>query len=296
MRPGCRWSSPVTGIFVIDDGGGEESVFFRAFEVEGLVPRRDGAGVMSLLLGVNIDHVATLRQARYATMPGSPNAEPSPVEAALAAKEGGADSITVHVRGDRRHMQEGDVFAVKESCDLPINFEMANTGEMLEMALRLRPAFVCLVPENRQEITTEGGLDVAGLSETLAPTVGALQREGIKVSPFIDPDLEQVEVCAELKTEMIELHTGCFANAAGEDVERELGRLREAAVRAHELGLQVNAGHGINYKNLTALFPVAHLAELNIGHSIVSRSLMVGMRQAVGEMVELMRGYGSEGG
>lgn len=246
---------------------------------------------MGLLLGVNIDHVATLRQARYATMLDSPNAEPSPLEAAMAAKEGGADSITMHVRGDRRHVQEADVIAVKERGDLPLNFEMASTAEMVGIATRLAPEFVCLVPENRQEITTEGGLDVAGQLESLRTTVATLQKAESKVSMFIDPDADQVRASAEVQAEMIELHTGCFANSFGEERKAELERLVTAAELGQELGLQVNAGHGINYRNLSELFVVPHLVELNVGHSIVSRSVFIGLEAAVREMRELMNEY-----
>lgn len=246
---------------------------------------------MGLLLGVNIDHVATLRQARYATMLDSPNAEPSLLEAALAAKAGGADSITMHVRGDRRHVQEQDVRDVMAECELPLNFEMASTAEMVGIALKLAPDFVCLVPENRQEISTEGGLDVAGQLESLRTTVATLQEAGSKLSMFIDPESEQVQASAELGAEMIELHTGCFANAEGEERAAEVARLADASRLGQELGLQVNAGHGINYHNLSELFPVPNLVELNIGHSIVTRAISVGLEQAVREMVELMAGY-----
>ena len=246
---------------------------------------------MGLLLGVNIDHVATLRQARYATMLDSPNAEPSLLEAALAAKAGGADSITMHVRGDRRHVQEQDVRDVMAECELPLNFEMASTAEMVGIALKLAPDFVCLVPENRQEISTEGGLDVAGHLESLRTTVATLQAAGSKLSMFIDPESEQVQASAELGAEMIELHTGCFANAEGEERAAEVARLADASRLGQELGLQVNAGHGINYHNLSELFPVPNLVELNIGHSIVTRAISVGLEQAVREMVELMAGY-----
>lgn len=246
---------------------------------------------MGLLLGVNIDHVATLRQARYATMLDSPNAEPSLLEAALAAKAGGADSITMHVRGDRRHVQEQDVRDVMAECELPLNFEMASTAEMVGIALKLAPDFVCLVPENRQEISTEGGLDVAGQLESLRTTVATLQAAGSKLSMFIDPESEQVQASAELGAEMIELHTGCFTNAEGEERAAEVARLADASRLGQELGLQVNAGHGINYHNLSELFPVPNLVELNIGHSIVTRAISVGLEQAVREMVELMAGY-----
>ncbi|MDE0835034.1 MAG: pyridoxine 5'-phosphate synthase [Akkermansiaceae bacterium] len=246
---------------------------------------------MSLLLGVNIDHVATLRQARYALLPDSPNAEPSVVEAAKEAKAGGADSITVHVRGDRRHMQDADVFRVKEECDLPLNLELGITEEMMDLAFQLKPNFACLVPETREEVTTEGGLDVVALFGTAREAVKRLKDAGIKVSLFIDPLAEHVEESARMGADMIELHTGAFANA--EDTSQEIARLVAAAELGHSLGLQVNAGHGINYLNLPVLLQVPHLAELNIGHSIVSRAMTVGMRQAVAEMAEGIKGYGA---
>ncbi len=248
---------------------------------------------MNLLLGVNIDHVATLRQARYALLPDSPNAEPSPVDAALDAKLGGADSITIHVRGDRRHMQEADAYRIKNAIDLPINLEMGNTQEMIDIALNLMPKFICLVPETREEVTTEGGLDVAGLYDELSPTVKTLQQAGMKISMFIDPDISQIEASARIGAEMVELHTGCFANALVNSHERakELDRLKAAAIHGHKLGLQVNAGHGINYVNIKELYAVPHLKELNIGHSIVARSVRVGFQQAVSEMRALMLDY-----
>lgn len=249
--------------------------------------------LMSLLLGVNIDHVATLRQARFADMPYSPNAEPSPRTAAEDALAGGADSITVHVRGDRRHMQEQDAFEIREKIDLPLNFEMGNTPEMVDMALRLNPDFVCLVPETREEVTTEGGLDVDGLFGSLQGTVSALQKAGIKVSMFIDPDTNQVEASSRIGAEMIELHTGCFANAFGVERNQETQRLIAAAELGHSLGIQVNAGHGINLKNLPELLTVPHLAELNIGHTLIARSVQVGLTTAVKEIHVAMKEYQS---
>lgn len=246
---------------------------------------------MGLLLGVNIDHVATLRQARYALLPDSPNAEPSVVDAALEAKVGGADSITVHVRGDRRHMQDADVFRVKEACDLPLNLELGITEEMMDLAFRLKPEFACLVPETREEVTTEGGLDVVALFGTVREAVKRLKHAGMKVSLFIDPITEHVEEAARTEADMIELHTGAFANAV--EPAEEIARLAAAAELGHSLGLQVNAGHGINYRNLPDILKVPFLAELNIGHSIVSRSITVGMRQAVAEMAAGMKGYGA---
>ncbi len=235
-------------------------------------------------LGINIDHVATLRQARYATMLELPNVEPSVLDAARAAQEGGADSITLHVREDRRHMQDADAFAVRREIALPLNLEMGATPAMLDFALRLKPDYVCLVPERRQEITTEGGLDVAGRANELRPLVQALAEAGCKVSMFIDPELAQVEASASIGAPMVELHTGRFANTQGAERAAEVARLVAAAERGHELGLEVHAGHGIQVSNLAELNAVPHLAELNIGHTIVSRALFVGMADAVREM------------
>ncbi|MGJ8724556.1 MAG: pyridoxine 5'-phosphate synthase [Roseibacillus sp.] len=246
---------------------------------------------MSLLLGVNVDHVATLRQARYALLPDSPNAEPSPYAACEEAEKGGADSITIHVRGDRRHMQEKDAFEIRSKCSLPLNLEMGNTPEMLALALKLKPDFVCLVPETREEVTTEGGLDVVSNFEGTKETVSVLQQAGIKVSLFIDPDAPQVEAAGKIGSEMIELHTGAFANATGEAEAAELVRLSNAAEQGHGLGLQVNAGHGLNRENLGRFLTVPHLTELNIGHSIVARSVFVGFTEAVREIKALMENY-----
>jgi pyridoxine 5-phosphate synthase len=244
-----------------------------------------------MLLGVNIDHVATLRQARYALLPDSPNAEPSPLQAALDAHAGGADSITIHVRADRRHMQDRDAFEIRKACPLPLNLEMGVTAEMTALALELKPEFACLVPETREEVTTEGGLDVAGRLAEVKACVSTLQEHGIRVSLFIDPDLHQIEAAAATGAEMIELHTGCFANATGETLEEEIARLKKGAIAGHGAGLQVNAGHGINYHNIHRLFAVPHLAELNIGHTIVSRAMRVGFTHAVIEMKALMAAY-----
>ena len=246
---------------------------------------------MPLLLGVNIDHVATLRQARYAKDLSSPNAEPSPVLAAFDAMEGGADSITLHVRGDRRHMQDADAFEVRERVPLPLNLEMGVTGEMIELALRLKPDFACLVPESREEVTTEGGLDIIALRRETGDCIRRLQAAGIRVSLFIDPDLAQVRTAAELGAEMIELHTGCFANAGADGIAAETARLVAAAREGTAAGLQVNAGHGINYRNLEQLLVVPGLSELNIGHSLVSRALRCGLAQAVHEMKQAMAAY-----
>ncbi len=244
-----------------------------------------------MLLGVNIDHVATLRQARYALLADSPNAEPSVLGAAADAAAGGADSITIHVRGDRRHMQDRDAFELRERVGLPLNLELGVTAAMGDFALRLRPQAACLVPENRAEVTTEGGLDVAAREQEVAELTARLQAAGVRVSLFIDPDLPQVEAAARTGAAMVELHTGCFANAFGAARVPETERLAVAARAAHAAGIQVNAGHGLNYHNLAGLFLVPHLAELNIGHSIVSRALRVGMTAAVAEIKALMQGY-----
>lgn len=237
-----------------------------------------------MLLGVNIDHVATLRQARYATMLGAHNVEPSILEAARAAQAGGADSITLHVREDRRHMQDADAMAVRQHIALPLNLEMGATAAMLGFALELKPDFVCLVPERRQEITTEGGLDVAGRAAELRSLVAALAANNTRVSMFIDPDMAQVEAAAAIGAPMVELHTGRFANTLDKEREAETQRLIAAAQRAHDLGIEVHAGHGIQIANLPDLARVPYLTELNIGHTIIARAIFVGLSQAVREM------------
>ncbi len=249
---------------------------------------------MSLLLGVNIDHVATLRQARYALNPDAQIVEPSVLEAAREAKAGGADSITIHVREDRRHMQDADAYLIRKEIDLPLNLELANTPEMVAFACDLKPDFACLVPESREEITTEGGLDVVRHFDSLQITISKLQASGIKVSLFIDPEPKQIEASAKLGSEMVELHTGSFALNEGAEQKNELERLKVGADLAAGLGLQVNAGHGIHPQNINDLFHVKNLTELNIGHNLVSRAIFVGFRQAVIEMRKLMKDY--EGG
>jgi pyridoxine 5-phosphate synthase len=246
---------------------------------------------MPLLLGVNIDHIATLRQARYAKTPDSPNAEPCPVQAGHDALAGGADSLTIHVRGDRRHMQDADAYRIRAEIPLPLNLEMGVTEEMLGLALKLKPEFVCLVPENRMEITTEGGLNVLASFDKTRMVIARLQDAGIRVSIFIDPELKQIEAAAETCADMIELHTGAFANATGEEAGAELERLVTAAKEAYAAALQVNAGHGINYTNISQILSIPHLAELNIGHSIVARSTRVGLTAAVSEMKALLSNY-----
>jgi pyridoxine 5-phosphate synthase len=244
-----------------------------------------------MLLGVNIDHIATLRQARYPGMADAHNAEPSPFQAGLDAVEGGADSLTLHVRADRRHMQEADAFRIRAEIPIPLNFEMGVTEEMAGIALKLKPDYACLVPENRREVTTEGGLDVAGSFDRVRMVVARLQDAGIKVSLFIDPDLKQLEAACETCTDMIELHTGAYANATGDEATREMECLVTAAKAGHAANLQVNAGHGINYTNIAGILRIPHLAELNIGHSIIARSTRVGLSQAVREMKHLMAPY-----
>ena len=239
-------------------------------------------------LGVNIDHVATLRQARYAGGIDAHNAEPDVSAAAAICEGAGASGITIHLRADRRHIQDADVFRLREQLTTKMNLEMGNTPEILEIALRVKPAEVCLVPEHRREVTTEGGLDVAGQFDALKPTVARLQSAGIRVSMFIEPARAQIEASHRLGAEIVELHTGAFANATGEAQRTELVRIHEASVFAHGLGVQVNAGHGINYTNIALIRTVPHLAELNIGHSIVARAVFHGLGSAVREMLALM--------
>ncbi len=246
----------------------------------------------TLRLGVNVDHVATLRQARYAAMPESRNAEPDPIAIAGICERAGAHSITAHLRADRRHMQDRDLERLRESLVTKLNLELGNTPEIVDFALRLVPDEVCLVPEKREEITTEGGLDLVAHARELAPTVKRLQAAGIRISMFIDPEPAQVDAAVELGAEIVELHTGKLANAFTEKFERqELDRLRAAAIRASNFNLQVNAGHGINYRNISLIHKVPKLTELNIGHSIVARAVFIGFDAAVREMLAAMQNY-----
>jgi pyridoxine 5-phosphate synthase len=245
-----------------------------------------------LRLSINIDHVATLRQARYATMPESKNAEPDSLVAARMCEQAGAGGIVAHLRTDRRHIQDRDIERLRQNIMTKLNLEMGNTEEIIDIALRIVPDEVCLVPEKREEITTEGGLDVIAHRKTLEPTVKRLQTSGIKVSLFIDPTLEQVDAAAELGVEMVELHTGSLANAFTEKIQKEeLEQLRAAARAASESHLQVNAGHGINYRNIALINQIPCLTELNIGHSVVSRAVWVGLETAVKEMLAAMKNY-----
>ena len=243
-----------------------------------------------LKLGVNIDHVATLRQARYA---GRDRGEPDPIEAALICEAAGAHGITAHLREDRRHIQDRDVWKLRETIKTRLNLEMANTPEMIDIAIRLKPHIVCIVPEHRQEVTTEGGLNVADEVQSLAETRQRMNEAGIDVSLFIDPEPRQVDASARIGAQFIELHTGSFAEHFNRKKDRaeELRRLIEAAKLAKSLGVQVNAGHGLNTANLPVLFEVPHLVELNIGHSIVSRAITVGLAVAVKEMLIVMERY-----
>jgi pyridoxine 5-phosphate synthase len=243
-----------------------------------------------LKLGVNIDHVATLRQARYK---GKTRGEPDPVEAALICEAAGAHGITAHLREDRRHIIDRDVFSLREVIKTRFNLEMANAPEIVEIALKVNPHIVCLVPEKREEVTTEGGLDVIGNEKSLSETVKKLKGQGIEVSFFVAPDLQQIEASARAGAEFVELHTGPFAESYNRKRERneEIQRLIQASNLARELGMKVNAGHGLNYQNLQLLHLVPNLVELNIGHSIISRSIVVGLSNAVREMLALMENY-----
>src|ERR1700681_3009513 len=246
----------------------------------------------SLRLGVNIDHVATLRQARYAAMPESKNAEPDPVAAAAVCERAGAQGIVAHLRSDRRHIQDRDIERLRDNIITKLNLEMGNTPEIVDVALRIVPDEACLVPEKREEVTTEGGLDVVANRRELEATIKRLHAAGIRVSLFVDPTLEQIDAAGELGVEMVELHTGKLANAFTEKFERqEIENLQAAARCAFELKLQVNAGHGINYTNILLLKKVPHLTELNIGHSIISRAIFVGLENAVREMLIAMEDY-----
>ena len=243
-----------------------------------------------LKLGVNIDHIATVREARYR---GRGRGEPDPVPAALACEAAGAHGITVHLREDRRHIQDRDVWKLREVIKTRLNLEMANAEEIIQIALRLKPDIVCLVPERRQEVTTEGGLDVAGNLAALTDTRKRMNDGGVEVSMFIAPEPRQIEAAARAGSQFIEMHTGSFAESFADEREREkeVRRLIDGAVQAHGLGLQVNAGHGLNYENLPCLYRVPHLVELNIGHSIVSRAILVGIGAAVAEMLRLTEKY-----
>jgi pyridoxine 5-phosphate synthase len=235
-----------------------------------------------IALGVNIDHVATLRQARRAR-------EPDPVHAALIAEQSGADSITLHLREDRRHIQDRDVRALKGLLQTHMNLEMAVTDEMLAIADEVRPADCCLVPEKRTELTTEGGLDVAAQAPRIQAAAAKLAAAGIRVSLFIDPDTAQIEAAARSGAPVVELHTGAYAGATGAARATELGRLAGAARLAARLGLTVHAGHGLDYHNVQPVAVIPEIVELNIGHAIMARAVFTGLPEAVRTMKALMQ-------
>ena len=266
---------------------------FQSFFPDGFVIRNLAAGYgreflrTMILLGLNIDHCATLRQARYRennrTVGG--NVEPDPVALAVMAERAGADGITVHLREDHRHIQERDVWRLRETIATRLNLEMACTPAMTEFAVKLQPDSVCLVPENRREVTTEGGLDVVGNEDRVRAVVDTMRAAGIVTSLFISPDEDQIELSAKLRSPWIELHTGAYAEAYhSPERTAQFGRLRRAAALAHKLELVVNAGHGINYVNIDEIRGLPHLHELNIGHTILSRALFTGIEEAVREM------------
>lgn len=235
-----------------------------------------------LLLGVNIDHVATLRQARLTRYP-------DPVAAVIAAESGGADGITLHLREDRRHIQERDLKLIKEIALTRINLEMAVTSAMIKIAEDYCPAHVCLVPEKREELTTEGGLDVVQNENAIRDATLCLGDKGMEVSLFIDPDLSQIEAAVRCKAPVIEIHTGSYANAQNAfERQKELSRIMDAAKMAHDAGLIVNGGHGLNYQNVQAIAKIPEMHELNIGHGIIAHAIFVGLENAVREMKKRM--------
>jgi pyridoxine 5-phosphate synthase len=236
---------------------------------------------LKLRLGVNIDHVATIRNARG-------GGDPDPVRAARVAAEAGADGITAHLREDRRHISDDDISRLVETLELPLNLEMAATDEMLEIALRHRPHAACIVPEKREELTTEGGLDAAGGHNHLTRYVRKLVDDGIRVSLFIDPEQSQLQAACDLGAPVVELHTGSYAARAGEGRVRELERLRTAAALAAELGLECHAGHGLTFENVGPVAEIEHLVELNIGHFLVGEAIFSGLDSAIRRMRALM--------
>jgi pyridoxine 5-phosphate synthase len=242
---------------------------------------------MTIYLGVNIDHVATLRQVR-GKVP-----YPDPVQAALLAESAGADGITVHLREDRRHIQDQDVRLLKQSIKTRLNFEMAVTQEMVEFALKIRPAYCCFVPEKREELTTEGGLDVVKHFDKIKEYTALLQNHDIQVSLFIDPDTTQIQAAAETGAKLIELHTGAYAHASLDKTDhpgfhQELIKLQDSAKFADQLGLIVNAGHGLTYENVGAIAAIPEIYELNIGHCIVAQAIFHGLEKAVSDMKKIM--------
>jgi pyridoxine 5-phosphate synthase len=236
-----------------------------------------------ILLGVNIDHVATLRQARGMLYP-------EPVQAALVAEQAGADGITAHLREDRRHIQDRDIYLLKEMLHTRLNMEMAVTDEMINLAVKIQPYACCLVPEKREELTTEGGLDVLGSLDRLQSACDKLRAASIEVSLFIDPDEAQIDAAVKVGAPVIELHTGCYALAkTPEQQAKELTRIRQAALYAHSAGLQVNAGHGLHFYNVEAICAIPEIVELNIGHAIIAQAIFSGLAQTVKDLKYLMR-------
>jgi pyridoxine 5-phosphate synthase len=232
-------------------------------------------------LGVNVDHVATIREARKTY-------EPDPVSAAVAAEMAGADQITAHLREDRRHIQNRDIRLIREVAKTALNLEMAATAEMQEIALALKPDSVCVVPEKREEVTTEGGLDLVGASDNVSELVATLKDADIVVAAFIDPAMDQIQQAARLGFDAIEIHTGAYANAAPPAQPAEIEKVRSAAETARRLGLRVHAGHGLNYHNTAAILDIDEIEELNIGHAIIARAVFIGLERAVRDMLTIM--------
>lgn len=232
-------------------------------------------------LGVNVDHVATIREARKTY-------EPDPVSAAVAVEMAGADQITAHLREDRRHIQNRDIRLIREVVKTSLNLEMAATAEMQEIALALKPDSACFVPEKREEVTTEGGLNLIDAPQTLAEMIATLKDADIEVTAFINPALEQIQQAARLKFDAVEIHTGAYADAPPASREAELDKIKEAAGAAAHLGLAVHAGHGLNYHNTAAILEIPSIVELNIGHAIIARAVFVGLDRAVRDMLGVM--------
>lgn len=239
------------------------------------------SGKHQLRLGVNIDHVATVRNARGGL-------HPDPVRAAMIAQEAGADGITAHLREDRRHISDNDIARLKHEIGLPLNLEMAATEEMLAIALRTRPNAACIVPEKRQEVTTEGGLDVIGQQELLRGFVAQLKNAGIRVSLFVDPETKQIEAARTAGADIVELHTGTYCEVGGAAAEKELQKLQRAAQHAAKIGLEVHAGHGLRYDNVQPVAAIPQLVELNIGHFLIGEAIFSGLAESVREMRRLM--------
>lgn len=241
----------------------------------------DNDAIIPIELGVNIDHVATLRQARG-------TAYPDLLEAAFLVEEAGAQAITIHLREDRRHIQDQDVYDIRKQCKVRMNLELAATQEMVNIACDVAPEDGCIVPEKREELTTEGGLDVIGQFDRIKKSTKRLTDEGIRVSLFIEPSIEHIKRVNDIGAPVIELHTGTYANAVGEEQKREFDRILAATEFAHAQGIHVNAGHGLDYSNTPIIAAIPDMRELNIGHSIISRAIFVGISRATRQMIEIM--------